>query len=238
MLILAVLFASACATTAAPTKVDAETLWQQGMEKLKAEKWGEASRIFQRFTLEFPTDARYQEARYHMAEAHYGAEEYITSATEFSRLAADFPGGPFGDDAQYMVCESYHQLSPDVELDQEYTQAAIDHCRVLLAYFPNSEYAPKATAILKEMTEKLAHKMYGTGDYYFRRKAYDSAIMYYELVVSTYPTTTYAPKALKRMIDAYQILGYETEEAATRARLLRDYPAAAPSTPPDTAALR
>lgn len=216
---------SACASAgSAVKKVDPNTLFQQATEKLASHKWAESARLFERFTLEFPTDRRYQEARYNVGEAHFGAKEYITAATEFARLASDFPAGPYADDAQYKVCESYHRLSPDIELDQQYTQTAIDQCQVLIAYFPGSELVPKATATLAELTDKLAHKMYWTGDYYFRRKVYDSAILYYDLAAKTYPLSAYAPRALARMIDTYRILGYATEETTTRARLLKDYP--------------
>ncbi|MEO5509975.1 MAG: outer membrane protein assembly factor BamD [Longimicrobiales bacterium] len=239
MLLAVVIALSACAGGSTVKKVEPNALWQQAMDGLAAGKWTEATRLFERFTLEFPTDSRYQEARYHLSEARFGAKEYITAATEFARLSSDFPAGPFADDAQFKVCESYQRLSPDIELDQEYTQGAVDHCQVLLSYFPASEFVPRATAILAEMTDKLAHKLYWTGDYYFRRKAYDPAIMYYELVAKTYPISAYAPRALNRMVDAYKILGYDTEEAATRARLLKDYPeSVTPKPKPDSVGRR
>ena len=221
----AIAISAACASGGPSVKqVEPNTLWQQAMEKLAARKWADASQMFERFTLEFPTDSRYQEARFHVGEAHFGAKEYITAATEFARLAADFPGGAWADDAQMQVCESYRQLSPDIELDQQYTQTAIEQCQVVVAYYPQSEFVPKATQVVVEMTDKLAHKLHATGEYYMRRKANDSAILYYELTVKTYPTSSWAPRALSRMIDAYHNLGYETEEKATLARLQKEYP--------------
>jgi outer membrane protein assembly factor BamD len=156
-----------------------------------------------------------------------GAKEYITAASEFGRLAADFPGGSYADDAQFNVCESYRRLSPDIELDQQYTQAAIEQCQIVVAYFPQSEYVSRATQIVAELTDKLAHKLYATGDYYMRRKANDSAILYFDLAVKTYPMSVWAPRALSRMMDAYRNLGYDTELNATRARLLKEYPESA-----------
>ena len=58
--------------------------------------------------------------------------EYITAANEFSRLATDFPAGPWADDARFRVCESYYELSPHPQLDQEYTRGALDHCQSIL----------------------------------------------------------------------------------------------------------
>jgi outer membrane protein assembly factor BamD len=230
---------TACASAGSQVKpVDAGTLFKQATDELAAHKWAQAARNFERFTLEFPTDTRYQEARFHVGEAHFGAKQYIIAANDFARLASDFPAGPYADDAQFNVCESYHRLSPDIELDQQYTQAAIDQCNILIAYFPSSEFIPKGNAILAEMIDKLAHKMVWTGDYYFRRKVYDSAILYYDLAAKTYPGSAYAPRALLRMIDAYRILGYTTEETQTRERLSRDYPQAVGTLKPDSAGKR
>lgn len=229
---------AACASAGTHVKpIDAGTLYKQASDELAAHKWTQAARNFERFTLEFPTDGRYQEARFRVGQAHFGSKEYITAANDFARLATDFPAGPYADDAQYNTCESYHRLSPDIELDQQYTQATIDQCNILIAYFPTSEFIPKGNQILAEMIDKLAHKMTWTGDYYFRRKVYDSAILYYELAAKTYPGSPYAPVALQRMIDAYKILGYATEESQTRARLVKDYPQAA-TQKPDSAGTR
>lgn len=212
-------------------KIDPATLYQQATDKLAAHKWAESVRLFERFTLEYPTDPRYQEARFHIGQAHFGAKEYITAATEFGRLATDYPAGPYADDAQYNVCDSYSRLSPAVELDQQYTQSAIDQCNILVSYFPSSPFLAQAANTIAQLTDKLAQKMYNTGDYYFRRKVYDSAILYYDLSAKTYPGSSFAPKSLQRMIDAYKVLGYATEESATRARLLKDYPQAAAQKP-------
>lgn len=219
-------FAS-CASTADYRNLDADALFQQGMTNLQNRKFIDAARAFERFSLEFPTDQRYQEARYRLGEAHFGSKEYITAASAFARLQADFPGGPWADDAQFRVCESYSKMSPRVQLDQTYTEEALNQCQILVAYYPASEHVARASEIAREMTDKLANKLYSVGDFYFRRKAYDPALMYYEMAVTRYPTSEWAPRALMRMVETYRVLKYDAEEAETRARLLRDYPESA-----------
>ena len=224
-LLLAVFFTGACAGSGTQIRtVEPTALFQEGMNKLNARKWSDAARAFERFTLEFPTDPRYQEARFHMAEAHFGQKEYITAATAFARLVGDYPGGEYADDAQAKVCESYYELSPESQLDQEYTLQALDQCNALVQFWPNSQFAPRAATMIQELTDKLARKIFEAGDYYYRRKAYDPAILYYEIAARDYPTSIYAPRALARMIQSYRILKYDTEEAETRARLLKEYP--------------
>jgi outer membrane protein assembly factor BamD len=222
--LVAMLSVGACASAPDLKNLPADALFQQGMASLQAEKWADAARAFERFSLEFVGHERYQESRYRLGEARFGAKEYVLAAADFARLQNDFPGGPWADDAQFKTCESYVKLSPAVQLDQEYTQEALNQCQILVAYYPASEHVAKASAYVVELTDKLANKLYYVGDYYFRRRAYDPAIMYYELAASSYPTSSFAPRALSRLIDTYRVLKYDTEEADTRARLLRDYP--------------
>jgi tetratricopeptide (TPR) repeat protein len=155
--------------------MDADQLLARGMERLESHKWQDAIQALEAFVFQYPTHARYQEARYRLAEAYYGKGEYISAATEFGRLANDFPTGTWADDSRYQVCDSYAHLSPKPQLDQEYTQEAIDHCQSLLAYFPDSEFAERGREILTQLTNKLAQKIFLNGEHYFKRNAFDSA---------------------------------------------------------------
>ena len=74
------------------------------------------------------------------------------------------------------------------------------------------------------MLGELARKIYGTGDCYFGRRAYHSALIYFENVVENYPGTEWAPKALLKQYEIYGILEYDEERAEVRERLLREYP--------------
>lgn len=204
--------------------MDADQLLGYGLERLQAEKWDEAARVLEQFIFQFPTHARYQEARYRLGEAHYGKQEYLIAAAEFSRLADDFPGGEWAAESRYRVCESYFTLSPKPQLDQEYTRSAIDHCAVVIAYYPDSEFAANARTKITELENKLAQKVLDVGQHYFKRNAFDSAILYYEKVLVGYPSSLAAPKALLGLYLSYERIGWEEEARETRERLLREFP--------------
>jgi outer membrane protein assembly factor BamD len=223
--ILASALLSACGGREVPlTQLAPEDLWSQGIEEYNRARWSEAIRYFDRFIVVGGADPRVHQARYYAAEAHFNRREYLTAASRFSALAADLGRADLAAQARFMACRSYHELSPDPQLDQEYTRAAIDHCQALVDYFPDHDRAARAREIVEEMWNRLAAKAYQGGDWYFRRRAYDSALIYFEDVVRLYPRTTYAPRALRRMIDIYEILDYDEELEETRARLLRAYP--------------
>jgi outer membrane protein assembly factor BamD len=201
-----------------------DQLIERAHAMLRERKWTEAIAAFEQFVIQYPTHPRTQEARYRLGEAYYGKKEYITAGNEFSRLANDYPAGAYADDARFKVCESYFRLSPKTQLDQQYTKSAFDHCQSLIAYFPTSEFVERARELMVELRNKLADKEFMTGEFYFRRGAYDSAIIYYEGTARDYAESAQAPRALARLIEIYKALGYQEEEAATRQRLLKDYP--------------
>lgn len=222
--LLLALLAVGCAHATSLLRMPQTTLWEYAMSKYKKHKWDDAIQAFQQFTFRFPTAQRAEEARYLLADSYFGKREYITAASEFKRLASDYPSGNYSDDARFKVCVSYARLSPQIELDQKYTTQAIQHCQTLLTYYPNSPHADSAKAIIKTMRNKLAGKLLVEGEYYFKRGAYDSAVLYYDDLVKRYPESPAAPKALLSEYHAYQKIGYKEEAAAARQKLLKDYP--------------
>ncbi|MBR9991053.1 MAG: outer membrane protein assembly factor BamD [Gemmatimonadetes bacterium] len=223
---LLALVLGACASRGpAFENMDQETMFLYGMERLQDRDWSGAISTFERFTLTFPAHARVPEARFRIGQAYAGRGEHVTAAMEFDRLANDFPAGPWADDARYEVCAAYYELSPAPPRDQQYTVTAVDHCRSLTLYYPDSEYVPRAEAMLDDLINKLAEKNFDTAEYYFRRRAYHSANIYYEGVAADFPQTAWAPRALLRLHESYTRLGYEQEAEAARERLLRDFPA-------------
>lgn len=219
------LAAAACASSEpAVNRMAADELFLHGMEQLQAEEWSEAVEAFERFVLVHASHPRATEARYRLGEAFMGRREYITAALEFNRLAAEQPNGPWADDARFHVCAAYDELSLPPVLDQEYTLTAIEHCRSLLAYHPDSEFVPRATELIERLTARLAEKEYLTGEHYFKRNAFDSAIIYYLDVADRFPDTAWAPRALLRLVQSYEFRGYLPEAEAARERLLLDYP--------------
>jgi outer membrane protein assembly factor BamD len=225
VLMLLTVVAGVCGPKQPPlTQLGPDALFSRAQEQLNNREWAGAIAAFEQFTIQYPTHPRVQEARFRLAEGYFGKKEYITAANEFARLASDYPAGPWADDARFKVCESYYRLSPKTPLDQQYTRAAIDHCQSLVAYFPSSEYVTRAQEISVELRNKLADKEYQAGEFYYKRGAFDSAIIYYEVTIRDFADTAYGPRALLRLFRTYESLGYKEEAEAAKARLLKDYP--------------
>jgi len=170
-------------------------------------------------------DPRVPEARLTLGRSRVAKREYVAASADFQRVVADFPTHPLGREARFGMCDAYTRLSPRPQLDPEYTNAAIGHCEAYARSYPGTPEAELATGRVAEMRSKLAQKAYENGMFYFRRRAYDAAVVYFEDAVTRFPDTHFAPTALLRMYESYQRIGYTEEAAEVRARLLRDYAA-------------
>jgi outer membrane protein assembly factor BamD (BamD/ComL family) len=77
---------------------------------------------------------------------------------------------------------------------------------------------------ITELNERFAYKAYRAALFYFRLKAYDSAILYLKDVVANYPKSAVVPDALVRLVQAYRRLGYREDVQETCGYIQRFHP--------------
>ena len=202
----------------------ADDLYSRGAAAFQEGDYEEAIRMLEYFANQYLGDPRVPEARMMLGDASMARRQYATAATHYMRLVNDFPNHELNLQARFRTCEAYYRLSPKPPLDQEYTRSALAHCQSVVEYFPGTEEATQAAEYVSELRHKLAQKEYDTGNFYFRRRAYASAVSSFEQVLAQFPETSVAPMALERMIEAYERMGYVEDAEEARQRLLRDYP--------------
>jgi outer membrane assembly lipoprotein YfiO len=96
--------------------------------------------------------------------------------------------------------------------------------RELMARYPASAAADRAQLRIAAIEEMFAEKEFKGGVFYLRLGAYDSAIIYFKGVVAEYPRSSYAPKAVMKLIDAYNKIGYVEEKREMCQYLWQYYP--------------
>jgi outer membrane protein assembly factor BamD len=227
---LALLVAAAlpgCALFRTPPPLTVESAYAQGMEAYNAGRWRRASELLGQFVPNATGDPRLKGALMALGRAHLEMREYVSATAQFLRVATEFPRDPEAQDARFGLCDAYHRLSPRPQLDPEYTNAAITYCESFASIYPGTPQAAQAQGWVTEMRGKLAEKAYQNGFFYFRRGLYDAAVVYFNEVLTSFPETSWPPAALARLVESYGRMGYREEEAAARARLLRDYPQSA-----------
>jgi outer membrane protein assembly factor BamD len=208
---------------ASPREVD--SLFRLSEYQIRQGKWGDAIKHLERVLLEFsPGDPRTPRARYFLGEAKLGIGSHLEAAREFRRVSDETPNDRLAPDALLRVGDVYAELWRRPELDPSYGQTALATYQELLNRYPNSPAAARAQLRTNELNERFAYKEYRAGLFYFKLKAYDSAILYLKDVVATYPRASVAPDALLKLVEAYRRLGYQEDVRETCGYLRRFHP--------------
>lgn len=222
--LLAVPLLGACRSSNPYQGLDAPALLALAKQKYELRKWDDAIRAADRLVTSFGDAAEVAEARLLMARAYSGKGDHLTARSEFQRFLDRFPGRSEAPDAALGICFSLVALSPTPQRDQVYTNEALQLCRNVVVDHAGTPQAEEAGRLAAQMRLKLAEKEFLNADFYFRRKLFDSAIIYYEFVVSLYGDTEWAPQALLGIYRANVAIGYQDLADEAKQRLISQYP--------------
>jgi outer membrane protein assembly factor BamD len=192
---------------------DPDKLWQAAMAEYKAGHWDNASKAFEQLTLQLPArDPRLPLSYYYLAQSQTKNHEYLLAAGTYNRLIDAFPQDTLVDDAFYLSGRAYQHEWRRPQLDATYGKSAVTAYQSLLTSYPDSPYADPAKKELAKLDEWFAEKDYDTGYLYLKRKAFDSAIIYFKDVIRLHPNAPKTRDAYLRLLEAYRAIKY-TEDA-------------------------
>lgn len=210
------------------SREEVDSLWKRSMAAIRSAKWADAVKQLERALLEFaPGDPRASQAHFFLGEAHFGMGSQLTAAREFRKVSDETPNDPLAPEALLRAGDAYADLWRRPELDPSYGQTALATYQELLNRYPAGTPAKRAQERINDLQERFAYKEYKAALYYFRLKAYDSAILYLKDLVATYPRASVAPPALIKLVQAYRTLGYKEDVQETCGYIRRFHPKAA-----------
>jgi outer membrane protein assembly factor BamD len=211
--------------SASPATVD--SLWSTAEAAARLGKWGDVEKLMERVLLELsPGDPRIPQAHYWLGEAYFARGRHLEGAREFRKASDDTPNHPLAAEALLRVGDVYADLWRRPELDPTYGQTALATYQELLNRYPASGAAKRAQLRIVELNERFAYKTYRAAIFYYRLKAYDSAILYLKDLIASYPKAAVAPEALVKLVQAYKALGYREDVKETCDYIRRFHPKA------------
>jgi outer membrane protein assembly factor BamD len=202
-------------------------VWQRALALYRHGKWGKAATQLERVVLELPPgDTLATEARFRLAECYLGQRNQLQAAREFRKVSDDAPSSRLAPEALLRVGDAYADLWRRPELDPTYGQTALGTYQELLSRYPDTPAAARARLRIAELEDWFARKDLKSALYYYRLKAYDSAILYLKDIAAKYPRASVTPQALLKLVAAYRTLGYAEDLQETCGYLRRFHPAA------------
>jgi outer membrane protein assembly factor BamD len=197
---------------------------QYAISLYEDEDYQEASVEFEALLLQYPGSVIVDDAQYYLGLCKFERGEYILAAYEFSKMIKNMPASDFVSLSQFMLAETYYELSPDFNLDQRYTKKAIEEYQAFIDFFPLNEKVSEAEQKIIELNEKLAKKDYGIAIIYEKMDYYNAAIKYFNDVIETYHDTEFAPRAMYRKIQLLMDREREDEALAEMRKFVKQYP--------------
>jgi len=202
-------------------------LYNASLREYDRKKWDNAIAGFERLTLDLPArDTLLPRAHWYLAMAHERRGDHLLAATSFLRLADTFQDDSLADDALLAAGDAYTKLWRNPALDPTYGDLGQVQYRLLVNIFPDSPLREQAEKGVLRIDEMHATKDYENGLTYMRRRAFDSALIYFKDVVRLYPNTARVRDALMRMVEVYRRreMNYQEEARETCTTLRAAYP--------------
>jgi outer membrane protein assembly factor BamD len=201
-----------------------EALYNQAATELDKRDYDQAILLFNEVERQHPYSEWARRSMVMTAFAHYEARHYDEAIEGSQRYLALHPGGSEAEYAYYLIAASYFDQITDVGRDQATTERARDALMDVVRRFPDSQYARDASVKLDMVRDQLAGKEMTVGRWYLRNNQTLSAVNRFRTVVKTYDTTSHAPEALHRLVEAYLTLGLRDQALAVGSTLGYNYP--------------
>ncbi|MDO4190369.1 MAG: outer membrane protein assembly factor BamD [Bacteroidales bacterium] len=159
-------------------------------------QYSKSAVLFESLTTTFRGQKEAEEVLYLLAKARLGQKNYYSASQDFANYVKNFPRGEFSEECRFNIGYCLYLDLPEVELDQEATEAAISALNEYVDYFPTGNFSKQAQDCLKELNEHLAYKELRNAQLYYKLglylgNNYRSAITVSENALKNYPDTKY-----------------------------------------------
>jgi outer membrane protein assembly factor BamD len=201
-----------------------ELLYAAGADRMDRRQWAQAVNYFQEVERQHPYSEWSRRSILMQAFAHYESNDYAEAVADADRFISLYPGNPTAAYAHYLKAICYFEQIVDVGRDQAYTGQAMANLTEVIQRYPNTEYATDARLKLDMVNDQLAGKEMTIGRWYLRQADTLAAIGRFRTVVDRYQTTSHAPEALYRLVEAYLTIGLLDEAQKNGAVLGYNYP--------------
>lgn len=128
---------------------------------------------------------------YYLGKAHLATKQPFEASIEFEVLIQDFPNSSYNEEVHFLLGLCCYKESPSYEREQNKTKDAIREFTEFIEMFPKSPFVDSAKFYLEECHEKMAKKEFMSARFYERIDKFESAIVYYKLIIEEFPKSEF-----------------------------------------------
>ena len=194
-------------------------LYKEGYKELQDGDALYAANKFKEAELIFPQSEWAPIASLMAAYAYYSEDYYFNAVDQLEDYLKRYPNHTNRDYAQYILAMCYYENIVDEKRDLEPLLNAKNKFELILAEYPNTDFALDAEYKLALIEDKLAGKEMFIARHYLKSKKWIPAINRFKKIIEEYEQTVYVEEALHRLVEINYRIGL-VDEAKKYANLL------------------
>jgi outer membrane protein assembly factor BamD len=138
-------------------------------------------------------------AQYKLGLVLKGLMRYYEAEDAFNKVISNYPNSEWVEAAKFQIAACRAAISRGPAYDQGATKEAKEKFEDFVREHPDAVLSHEAEKNINQLNEKEAESNYSIGLFYEKQKAYESAKIYYNEVISNYPDSPWSVKALERL---------------------------------------
>jgi outer membrane protein assembly factor BamD len=232
---LAACGAKSTSSTSVEYSVSAQKNYEKGLTQLEKKEWVAASKYFGFIKSRFPYSKYAVLAELRLADAEYGAEQYLEAIDSYRLFQKFHPTHEMVANGYttFRIGQAYFDqlptdfwlFPPSFEKDQSSTEDAANELKSFLDKYPESPYRDKAKAILVKVGKRLADHEWYVARYYWDRGKPMATVLRLRRLLERYRGVGYDEEAMWLLGRAYVAVDMKDRAKLTWTELSTKFPA-------------
>ncbi|HEX3078830.1 MAG TPA: outer membrane protein assembly factor BamD [Puia sp.] len=194
---------SACSEYQSVLKSDDFNLkLQKAKEYYNAGQYYKALPLFDELIDFYKGSKEMEDIQYYYAYTHFHMNEYLLAAYYFKSFASTYPSNPNAEECLFMDAKCYYLLSPDIELEQSYSDKAVNELQLFVNEYPSSKFVADANQMIDDMRRKMELKAFTSAELYYKMGKYNAASVAFKNMIRQYPDSPNAERALFMVVKS------------------------------------
>lgn len=138
-------------------------------------------------------------AQYKLALVLKSLSRYPEAEDAFNKVVFSYPDSEWVNPAKFQIAVCRSNLSKSADYDQVSTKEAKEKFQDFLKEHPDAQLSEEAEKNIGQLKQKEAESNYGVARFYEKQKDFKSAKIYYQSVIDSVPSSSWAQKAMERV---------------------------------------
>ncbi|MCB9170157.1 MAG: outer membrane protein assembly factor BamD [Flavobacteriales bacterium] len=160
-----------------------------------------------------------ERVQYYLAKSYFGMKDYTLGGFYLATFTKTFPTSRYAEECAFLAAYCFYKNSPDYELDQGDTQAALDALQLFLVRYPASDRKDTCNALIDVLRDKLERKDYAGAEQYVQLRNYQAAGLALDEFLKRWPNSRFREEAMFLMLTSAQKLAAGSVPAKKEQRL-------------------